>query len=166
MQNCAQKHIQKTSYLSSVFLYHYQQRTGTERNGTERNGTRLNGTEWTGTESQTTQICWNINDQVFNQSVFVCTIFNDKHEAIACRLLPRDRVQKASYFGCLANPQMSSVFLYHYYERTGTERNKKTDRHLWKKSDVHVQRSIIPFCRRPTRQRLNSSEFSTVMEQF
>ena len=92
---------------------------------TERNGTRLNGTERTGTESKTTQLCWNINDQVFNQSVFVCTIFIDKHEAIACRLLPIDTGQKASYFGCLANPQMSSVFLYHYYERIGTERKNR-----------------------------------------
>ncbi len=50
--------------------------------------------------------------------------------------------------------------------KNGPERNGKTDGHLWKKSDVHVYRSIIPFCRRPKRQRLNSSEFSTVMEQF
>ena len=92
---------------------------------TEWNGMRLNGTERTGTESKTTQLCWNINDQVFKQSVFVCMIFNDKHEAIACRLLPRDTGQKAQYFGCLANPQMSSVFLYHYYERTRTERKNR-----------------------------------------
>jgi len=31
-------------------------------------------------------------------------IVNDKHEAIACILLPRDTGQKSSYFGCLANP--------------------------------------------------------------
>ncbi len=96
----------------------------TERNGTEQNGTRLNGTERTRTESKTTQLCWNINDQVFNQSVFVCMIFNDKHEAIARKLLPRDTGQKASYFGCLANPQMSSVFVYHYLKQNGTERNE------------------------------------------
>ena len=104
--------------MSSVFVYHYL-----KRNGTERNRTRLNGTERTGTESKTTYLCWNINDQVFNQSVFDCMIFNDKHEAIACRLLPRDTGQKASYFGCLVNPKMSSVFVYHYLKRNGTERD-------------------------------------------
>ena len=78
--------------------------------------------EQIGTENKTTQLCWNINDQVFNQSVFVCMIVNDKHEDIACRLLPRDTGQKASYFGFLVNPKMSSVFLYHYLKRNGTER--------------------------------------------
>ena len=35
--------------------------------------------------------------------------------------MPRDIEQKASYFGFLVNPKMSSVFLYHY--QNGTEQN-------------------------------------------
>jgi hypothetical protein len=38
--------------------------------------------------------------------------------------VPRDIEQKASYFGFLVNPKMSSVFLYHYLKRNGTERNE------------------------------------------
>jgi len=37
---------------------------------TDRNRTERNGTERIGTKNQTTQLCWNINDKVFNQSVF------------------------------------------------------------------------------------------------
>ena len=124
MQTSAQRHRTK----SIVFWLPCQSKdvlcVSVSLSKTERNGTRLNGTERTGTESKTTQLCWNINDQVFNQSVFVCMIFNDKHEAIARRLLPRDTGQKASYFGCLVNPKMSSVFVYHYLKRNGTEQNE------------------------------------------
>ena len=52
--------------LLSVILYHYLERNGMERNRTERNGT-----EQMGTEKQTFQLCWNLNDQIFTQSVFV-----------------------------------------------------------------------------------------------
>ena len=33
--------------------------------------------------------------------------------------------KKHRIFGCLASPQMYSVFLYHHYERTGTERKNR-----------------------------------------
>ena len=93
---------QKASYfgflvnpkMSSVFLYHYL----------KRNGTRLNGTERTGSESKTTQLCWNINDQVFNQSVFVCMIFNDKHEALHVEFCLVTWDKKHRIFGSLASP--------------------------------------------------------------
>ena len=50
-------------------------------------------------------------------------VVNDKNEEIACKILPRDIEQKASYFGLLANSYMSSVFLEIYLQRTGSERN-------------------------------------------
>ena len=38
---------------------------------TERNGTERNRMERMGTEKQTSQLCWNLNDQILIQSVFV-----------------------------------------------------------------------------------------------
>jgi len=103
--------------MSSVFLYHYL----------KRNGTRLNGTERTGSESKTTQLCWNINDQFFNQSFFVCMIFNDKHEAIACRILPSDMGQKVSYFWlpCQSIDVLCLSVSLLWTDRTGTERKNR-----------------------------------------
>jgi|CryBogDrversion2_11_1035321.scaffolds.fasta_scaffold117695_1 hypothetical protein len=74
-------------------------------------------------DKQTTQLCWNINDQLFIESVVVEMIVTDQNEVIACSLLQRDIGQKAPYFGFPANPKMSSVFLYHYLHWTGTELN-------------------------------------------
>ncbi len=102
------------------------------------NGPERNGTELIGTENQTTQLCWNMNDQVFNKCVFVQMIVNDKNEFIACSLLPRDMGQKASYFGCLANPQSFYIIIWN-----GPERNGKTDRHLQKKLQFSVPKTEL-----------------------
>ena len=65
-------------------------------------------------------------------------IFNDKHEAIACRLLPRDRGQKASYFGCLANPSFSIIIM-NGPEQNGTE--KQID--IYGKSLMFMSRDLL-----------------------
>jgi len=61
-------------------------------------------------------------------------IVNDKHEAIACILLPRDKNHRI----LAALPIHRCPLSFSIIIMNGPERNGKTDRHLWKKSDVHV----------------------------
>ena len=103
--------ILQTIDLLSVILYHYLERNGTEWNGTER----------IGTEKQTFQLCWNLNDQIFTQSVFVQMIVNDKNEVKACRLLPRDIGLEALFFLPCKSIDLFSESLSHNLEWNGTE---------------------------------------------
>ena len=105
--------ILQTIDLLSVTIYHYLERNGTEQNGMERMGT----------EKQTSQLCWNLNDQIFTQSVFVQMIVNDKNEVKACRLLPRDIGLEALFFLPCKSIDLFSESLSHNLEQNGTERN-------------------------------------------
>ena len=68
----------------------------TERYGAERNRT----------EKHASQLCWNVNDQIFTQSVFVQM---KKSQHVQCYLETQD--QKHCFF-CLANPYIFSLCLY------------------------------------------------------
>ena len=80
----------------------------TERYGAERNRT----------EKHASQLCWNVNDQIFTQSVFVQM---KKSQHVQCYLETQD--QKHCFF-CLANPYIFSLCFYVIIQNK-TERNGK-----------------------------------------
>ena len=168
MQTSAQRH--RTKYivfwlpcLSKDVLCHSILLSATEKNGTERNGTEQNGLELKNR-------LLNFHGTLMTNNLLNLFLFAwlsmTKMKPLHVEFCLETQNKKHRIFDCLASTCQPSTLSFCIIIMNGPERNRKTDRHLWKKSDVHVQRSIIPFCRRPKRQRLNSSEFSTVMEQF
>ena len=128
MQTSTQRQKTRSIVFSALPIHTYFLCVSVSKSGTEQNGT-----ERIGTENQTTQLCWNINDNIFTQSVFVQMIVNDKNEVKPCRLLPRDIGREAFFFLPCQFIHVFSVFLYHYLEQNGTEQNRKMDKQLWNK---------------------------------
>ena len=74
------------------------------------------GAERSRTEKHASQLCWNVNDQIFTQSVFVQM---KKSQHVQCYLETQD--QKHCFF-CLENPYIFSLCLYIIIQK-GTEQN-------------------------------------------